>query len=221
MVLTFRTLILKLALLHEKTPCIILVDVVQMFPRLQRPCEMGSVLPMEHMITRRPLVARTGRTIVMVVSRRLPTAEAQVRAQVRLYWIYGRPYHSVKWHWGRPPSTPVSLANSQFADCTTVIIIFIYHPRMAQYDKQWQVYKVDSVAHHSKKKRQINQLSCTDTSHRKSHDWSCGTKAVVKQMISHDIGIIPSDGPCIHAITRERQVFLQAIVLYGRNFHLL
>jgi hypothetical protein len=68
-----------------------------------------------------------GRAIAQAVGRRLPTAAARVRAQVRSCGIRG----GTKWHWGGfPPSTSVSPANSHSTDCSTLIIV--YHPGLVE-----------------------------------------------------------------------------------------
>jgi hypothetical protein len=65
-----------------------------------------------------------GLAIAEAVSRRLPTAAALLRSQVRWdLWC-------TKWHWGRfSPSTSVSPANSHSTDRSTLII---YHPGLVQ-----------------------------------------------------------------------------------------
>jgi hypothetical protein len=70
------------------------------------------------------VASREGRAIAQPVSRRLPTAAARVRAQVRwgFWWT--------KWHWGRfSPSTSVSPVNFHSTDYSTLII---YHPALVQ-----------------------------------------------------------------------------------------
>jgi hypothetical protein len=70
------------------------------------------------------LQLRVGRAIAHAVGRRLPTAAARVRAQVRSCGICGGQS-------GRfSPSTSVSPANSHSTDCSTIIII--YHPGLVQ-----------------------------------------------------------------------------------------
>jgi hypothetical protein len=90
------------------------------------------------------------RAITQAVSRRFPTAAAQVRAQGQVMWDLW----STKRDWGRfSLSTLVSAANSHFTDCSTliIIIIIIYHPGLVQYAKHWPTYQVDSVSPHPKK----------------------------------------------------------------------
>jgi hypothetical protein len=66
-----------------------------------------------------------GRAIAQTVSRRLPTAAARVRAQVRSGWICGGQIGSET---GFPPSISVSPANSYYTKCS----ILICHPGLVQ-----------------------------------------------------------------------------------------
>jgi hypothetical protein len=76
--------------------------------------------------TRRYIQA--GRAIAQAISRRLPTAAARLRAQVRSYGTIWDLWWT-KWHWGRfSPSTSVSHANSHSTKCS----ILVYHPGLVQ-----------------------------------------------------------------------------------------
>jgi hypothetical protein len=91
-----------------------------------------------------------GPCLTQVVSYRLPTAAARVRAQFQVTWDLWW----TKWHWGRfSSSTSVSPSNSHSTDCSTFIII--YHPGLVQYTNKWRTYQVDSASPRPKKQKKV------------------------------------------------------------------
>jgi hypothetical protein len=88
-----------------------------------------------------------------VVSRRLPTAAARVRGQVRSCGICGRKSGT------GTGSTSISPANSHSTDCSTFTIVC--HPGLVESANEWPKYQTDSVSPHPKKLKKKSKKEYT------------------------------------------------------------